>query len=88
MHLSSLESHLYIPIREGSTNKFDMVNIPMETNQGTFLKGDPYAFPFFGKIGIPLMATLNIPGLSVGLPIWLWSTLNIPDVIESFEINA
>jgi len=79
VHLSSLESHLYIPLREGSENKFGMANIPGETNQGTLPKGDPCAFPFFGNIGTPLMATLNISRLNVGLPIWLWSTSNIPD---------
>lgn len=88
MHLSSLEIHLYIPTREGSTNNFGMVNILVETNQGTLPKGDHCAFPFFRNIGIHLMATLNILELNVGLPILLWSTLNIHDVLEASQMNA
>ena len=59
----------------------------METNQGTLPKGDPRSFPFFGNVGTPLMVTLNIPGLNFGLPVWLWSTLNIPDVLEASQKN-
>ena len=81
--LYSLKSHFYIPVREGFENQLDMANIPMETNQGTLAKGDPCAFPFFGNVGTPLMATLNIPGLNVGLPVWLWSTSNIPNALEA-----
>jgi len=65
-----------------------MANIPMKINQGTLPKGDPCACPFFGNVGTPFMATLNIPGLNVGLPIWLWSTPNIPNVLEAYQMNA
>lgn len=65
-----------------------MANIPVETNQGTLPNGDPCAFPFFGNVGTPLMATLNIPGLNVGLPVWLWSTPNIPNALEASQLNA
>ena len=83
MYLSSLKSHFYILVREGSVNQLDMANIPVETNQDTLPKRDPCAFPFFGNIGTPLMATLNIPGSNVGLPVWLRSTPNIPNVLEA-----
>jgi len=88
VHLSSLESHLYVPAREEFANKLYMANIPVETNQGTLPKGDPCAFLFFINVYTPLIATLNIPGLNVGLPIWLWSTLNIQDVLEDSHMNA
>lgn len=65
-----------------------MANIPVESNQGTLPKGDPCAFPFFGNIGTPLMATLNILGLNVGLPILFWSSLNIPNALEASQLNA
>jgi hypothetical protein len=54
-----------------------------DTNQGTPAQGDSYAFPFFGNVGAPLMATLNIIGLNVGLPIWLWTTLNVLNSLDS-----
>lgn len=65
-----------------------MTNIPVESNQGTPPKWDHCAFPFFGNVGTPLMATLNIPGLTIGLPIWLWSTLNILNVIEASHMTV
>jgi len=65
-----------------------MANILVDANQRTPPKKDPCDFPFLGNIGAPLMATFNIPGLNVGLPVWLWSTLNIPIVLEDFQMNA
>ena len=59
-----------------------MAEIPKGTNQGTLVHGDPYAFPCFGNIGSPMMATLNLPGFTVGLPVWLFMTpvvLNAPN---------
>jgi hypothetical protein len=41
-----------------------------DTNQVIPSRGDSCAFPFFRNVGIPLMATLYIPGLNVGLSIW------------------
>ena len=84
----SLKSYFYIPIGEGSLDQLDMANIHVETNQGALPKGDPCAFPFFGNVGTPLMATLNIPGLNVGLPVWLWSTPNIPNALQASQLNA
>jgi hypothetical protein len=43
-----------------------MAKVLEDTNQGTPSQGDSYAFPFFGNVGAPLMATLNILGLNVG----------------------
>ena len=44
------------------------------TSQGIPYDGNPSPFPFFGNVGAPYMATLSLPGLSVGLPVWLFST--------------
>jgi hypothetical protein len=41
----------------------DMAKFLEDKNQGTPSHGISYAFLFFGNIGIPLMATLNIPGV-------------------------
>ena len=54
-----------------------------DTNQGTPSQGDSYAFPFFGNISVPLMATLHIHGLNVGLPVWLGTIPNVPNDIEA-----
>lgn len=44
------------------------------TDQGNPLGGNPIPFSSLGDIGAPHMATLSIPGLTVGLPVWLFST--------------
>jgi len=70
---------------EPMNNKF-MAKSLEDTNQGTHDQGDSYAFPFFGNVGSPLMATLNIPGLNVGLLIWLWNTPNVPNALDDSHI--
>ena len=50
------------------------------TNQGIPLEGIPGHFPPFGNVGAPYMATLSLPGLTVGLPVWLFSTSVVPNV--------
>ena len=44
------------------------------TNQGIPLGGNPSPFSSWGDVGVPHMATLSLPGLTIGLPIWLFST--------------
>ena len=44
------------------------------TNEGTPLLGEPFVFPSYGHVGPPYMATLSLPGLNIGLPVWLFST--------------
>ena len=58
-----------------------MATVPKFTNQGTPLNENPSNFPCFGNVGPPYMATLSLPGFTIGLPIWLFSTslaLNTP----------
>jgi len=43
------------------------------TNQGFPLGGSPTPFYYWGDVGAPHMATLSLPGLTIGLPIWLFS---------------
>ena len=44
------------------------------TNQGIPLGGNPSPFSYRGDVGAPHMATLSLPGLTIGLPVWLFST--------------
>ena len=47
--------------------------------------GTPCTIPLMGNVGVPLMATLNQPGFTLGLPVWLFSTpniLNAPDASQ------
>ena len=48
------------------------------TNQETPLPSMSFVFPPYWDVGPPLMDMLSLPGLTIGLPIWLFSSLVIP----------
>jgi hypothetical protein len=56
-----------------------MASNPESTNGGTPSSGEAYTFPSFGKFGPPYVATLSLPGLTIGLPVWLFPTPVIPN---------
>jgi hypothetical protein len=53
------------------------------TNEGTSAPGEPFVFPSYGNIGPPHIATLSLPGLTIGLPVWLFSTQVIPNAVSA-----
>ena len=57
-----------------------MATFPESTSQGFPSDGNPGPFPSFGNVGAPYMETLSLPGLTTGLPVWLFSTSVIPSV--------
>ena len=71
------------PTKGEPVHKIFMAKVLDDTNQGTPLQGDSCAFPFFGNVGVPLMATLYIPGLNVGLPVWLGTIPNVPNSLDA-----
>jgi hypothetical protein len=79
---------LNIPTRAEHMNKNGMAKFLEDTNQGIPSQGDFFAFPFFGNVGAPLMATLNILRLNVGLSIWLWTTLNASNALDASQIST
>jgi hypothetical protein len=56
-----------------------MASNPGSTNGGTPSFGEPYTFPSFGNFGPPYVSTLSLPGLTIGLPVWSFPTLVIPN---------
>ena len=51
--------------------------------------GTPYTIPLMGNVGVPLMATLNLPGFTLGLLVWLFSTpivLNAPGASQGSSL--
>jgi len=58
------------------------------TNQGIPFKGNPSPFPSWGNIGAHYMATLSIPGITIGLLIWLFSTSLVQNVVISPQSNT
>jgi hypothetical protein len=60
-----------------------MASIPGMTTEGTPSPGEPFFFPSYGNIGPPHIATLSLPGLTIGLPVWLFSTQVIPNAVSA-----
>ena len=44
------------------------------TDQGIPHDGNPSPFSSWGEVSAPHMAKLSLPGLTIGLPVWLFST--------------
>jgi hypothetical protein len=65
-----------------------MVKISGDTNQGSPSQGDSCAFAFFGNVGVPLMATLYILGLNVGLLVWLGTIPNVPNSLDASQLRT
>jgi hypothetical protein len=57
-----------------------MVSVPGMSNEGTPLPGEPFVFPSYGNVGPLYIATLSLSSLTIGLPIWFFSTTVISNV--------
>jgi hypothetical protein len=76
------------PARGEPMHNIFMDKFPDDTNQRTPSQGDSCAFPFLGNVGVPLMATLYIPGLNVGLQVWLGTIPNVLNVLDSYHFHT
>ena len=62
-----------------------MATFPDFTNQGIPSEGNHGPFPAFGNVGAPYMATLSLPGLTVGFPVWFFLTSVVPSAPTSVQ---
>jgi hypothetical protein len=53
-----------------------MASVPEMTNEGTPAPGEPFVFPSYGNIGPPHIATLSLPGLTIGLSVVVFHSSN------------
>ena len=58
-----------------------------KTNQETPLPSMSFVFPPYGDVGPPLMATLSLPRLTIGLPVWLFSSPVTPCTLVASNPN-
>jgi hypothetical protein len=65
-----------------------MASVPGMTNEGTSFLGEPFVFPSYENIGPPYIATLRLPGLTIGLPVWLFSTQVISNATSSSVVST
>jgi hypothetical protein len=54
-----------------------MASTSRSTNVGTPFPREPLTFPSFGNVGPLCISTLSLPILTIGLPVWFFSTLVI-----------
>jgi hypothetical protein len=66
---------------------FLMASLPGMTNEGTHFPREPFVFPSYGNIGPPHITTLRFPGLTIGLPVWLFSTQVVPNAVSASFVN-
>jgi hypothetical protein len=65
-----------------------MVSVLRMTNEGTLFLGEPFVFPSYRNIGPPHIATLSLLGLTIGLPIWLFSTQVVSNVVSASFVST
>ena len=56
----------------GFLESLEMASPSGTTNQEIPFQGVPFVFPPSEGIGPPFIATLNLPGLTIGLPVWIF----------------
>jgi hypothetical protein len=76
------------PAKEEPMHNIFMENVVEDTNQRTPFQGDSFSFPLFGNVGVPFMATLYIPGLNVGLLVWLGTILDVPNALDASQLRT
>jgi hypothetical protein len=54
--------------------------IPGTLNEGTPFPEEPFIFPSIRHVGPPYISTLILLGLTIGLPMWFFSTPPFPNV--------
>ena len=57
----------------GLLESLEMASSSGTTTQDVPFQGVPFVFPPSEGIGPPFIATLNLPGLTIGLPVWLFN---------------
>ena len=65
-----------------------MASTPLNTNQEIPLMGAPCPIPLPWNVGVPLMATLNLPGFTLGLPVWLFSTPTVLNALDASQVST
>jgi hypothetical protein len=65
-----------------------MASVPEMTNEGTSAPEEPFVFPSYGNIGPPHIATLSLPGFTIGLSVWLFSTQVILNAVSASVVST
>jgi hypothetical protein len=71
------------PLQALSWIFFLMASVPGTTNEATLGLGKPFVFPYYENVGPLYITTLSLPSLTIGFPLWLFSTLVIPNATSA-----
>ena len=69
----SLSSTCLCVVVRGLLESLEMASSSGTTTQEVPFHSVPFVFPPSEGIGPPFIATLNLPGLTIGLPVWLFN---------------
>ena len=50
--------------------------------------GSPCTFTLTRNVGVPLMATLNLPRFTLGLPVWWFSTPTVMNAPDASQVSS
>jgi hypothetical protein len=65
-----------------------MEPFPETTNGETPALGESFVFPSYGNVGPLYIATLSLLGLTIGLPVWFFSTPVISNVASASDVST
>jgi hypothetical protein len=65
-----------------------MASVLGMTNEAIPALGEPFVFPSYENIGPPYITTLSLPGLTIGLPEWLFSTSVILNAASALVLST
>jgi hypothetical protein len=65
-----------------------MAAVLRTTNEATPALGEPFVFPSYRNVVPPYITTLSLPGLTIGLPVWLFSTLLISNAPSASDVST
>jgi hypothetical protein len=65
-----------------------MASVPEITDERTSTPGEPFVFPSYRNIGPPHITTLRLPGLTIGLPVWLFSTQVVLNAVTASFVRT
>jgi hypothetical protein len=65
-----------------------MVSILGTTNEATHTLKEPFIFPSYKNVGPPYITTLRLLGLTIGLLVWFFPTLVIPNATSASIVST
>ena len=65
-----------------------MANTPLNIKQEIPMLGTPCTIPLMRNVSVPLMATLNLPGFTLGLLVWLFSTPTVLNALDASQVST